>query len=118
MGATVDKAKGRAKEATGAIADNDELRREGKLDQAAGKVKAAAEKLVDNVRDTVTVSPTRSVFMNGYPLPLVTLRDPVKSAEEQAAIVALAQEAGGVKRVDNQITTMTASVLLDPRISE
>lgn len=53
MGARVDKAKGCAKEATGAIADDDELRREGKLDQAVGKVKDAAEKVVDKVRDAV-----------------------------------------------------------------
>jgi uncharacterized protein YjbJ (UPF0337 family) len=53
MGATVDKAKGRAKEAAGALTDDDELRREGKLDQAVGKVKDAAEKVVDKVRDAV-----------------------------------------------------------------
>ncbi len=34
-----DEIKGRIKEAAGAITDNDELRREGKIDQAAGKVK-------------------------------------------------------------------------------
>ena len=53
MGATVDKAKGQAKEAAGALTDDDELRREGKLDQAVGKVKDAAEKVVDKVRDAV-----------------------------------------------------------------
>lgn len=53
MSATVDKAKGRAKEAAGAITDDDKLRREGKLDQAAGKMKDAAEKVVDKVRDAV-----------------------------------------------------------------
>ena len=53
MGATVDKAKGRAKEAAGALTDDDELRREGKLDQVVGKVKDAAEKVVDKVRDAV-----------------------------------------------------------------
>jgi uncharacterized protein YjbJ (UPF0337 family) len=43
--------KGRVKEAAGALTDDDKLRREGKLDQAAGKVKRAAEKVVDKVKD-------------------------------------------------------------------
>ena len=34
---------------------------------------------------------------------VVTLRGPVKSAEEKAAIASVAQKTGGVKRVDNQI---------------
>ena len=34
---------------------------------------------------------------------VVTLRGPVKSAEEQATIVSLAQKTNGVKRVDNQL---------------
>jgi uncharacterized protein YjbJ (UPF0337 family) len=48
-----DEAKGRLKEAAGALTDNDELRREGKIDQAAGKVKKTAEKVVDKVKDAV-----------------------------------------------------------------
>lgn len=51
---TIDKAKGRVKEAAGALADDDELRQEGKLDQAAGAVKNAAEKAVDTVKKVVT----------------------------------------------------------------
>ena len=43
----IDEAKGRAKEAAGALTDNDDLKREGKVDKAAGKVKDA----VDNVKD-------------------------------------------------------------------
>jgi len=50
---TMDKAKGRAKEAAGALTDDDKLRREGKLDQAAGAVKNAAEKAVDKVKEAV-----------------------------------------------------------------
>jgi uncharacterized protein YjbJ (UPF0337 family) len=46
-----DEIKGRVKEAAGAITDNDQLRREGKIDQAAGKVKQAAQKAVDKVQD-------------------------------------------------------------------
>ena len=48
-----DEIKGRIKEAAGAITDNDELRREGKIDQAAGKVKQAAQKVVEKVQDAV-----------------------------------------------------------------
>jgi len=44
---------GRVKEAAGAIADDDSLRREGKLDQATGKVKQTAEKVIDKVTDAV-----------------------------------------------------------------
>jgi len=46
-----DEVKGRIKEAAGAITDNDELRREGKIDQAAGKIKQAAQKVVEKVQD-------------------------------------------------------------------
>jgi uncharacterized protein YjbJ (UPF0337 family) len=45
--------KGRVKEAAGAITDNDKLRREGKIDQAAGKVKQAAEKAVDKTKEAL-----------------------------------------------------------------
>jgi osmotically-inducible protein OsmY len=34
---------------------------------------------------------------------VVTLRGPVKSAEERSTIASVAQRAGGVKRVDNQL---------------
>jgi len=50
---TIDKVKGRVKEAAGALADDDELRREGKVDQAAGAVKNAADKVVDTVKKAV-----------------------------------------------------------------
>ena len=39
------------KEAAGAIADDDKLRREGKIDQASGKVKQAADKAVQKVKE-------------------------------------------------------------------
>lgn len=58
---TIDKTKGRLKEAAGALADDDELRNEGKLDQAVGKVKDAAgavkdkvDQAIDKARDAVT----------------------------------------------------------------
>jgi uncharacterized protein YjbJ (UPF0337 family) len=53
-----EEAKGKLKEAAGAITDDDELRNEGKADSASGKtkqkidqVKDAAEDAVDRVRD-------------------------------------------------------------------
>ncbi len=48
-----DEVKGRIKEAAGALSDNDQLRREGKIDQAAGKVKQVAQKAVDKVQQKV-----------------------------------------------------------------
>lgn len=46
--------KGRAKEAAGALTDDEDLKQEGKVDQAAAKVKDAAEGAVDKVKDAVT----------------------------------------------------------------
>ena len=53
MAGKMDELKGRAKEAAGAITNNDRLRREGKADQAVGKVKQAVEKVVDGVKKSV-----------------------------------------------------------------
>ncbi len=54
MGGTIDKAKGRMKEAAGALADDPALEREGKLDRAAGRVKDGIEKAVDGLREKLT----------------------------------------------------------------
>ena len=54
MSGAIDKAKGRLKEAAGALADDDALKREGKIDQAAGTAKDKAEKAVDAIKDTLT----------------------------------------------------------------
>jgi uncharacterized protein YjbJ (UPF0337 family) len=54
MAGESDKIKGRAKEAAGALSNDDELRREGKVDQAAGKAKDAAAKGVEKAKDAVT----------------------------------------------------------------
>ena len=54
MAGTVDKAKGRMKEAAGALTGDEELKSEGKVDQAAGKVKGAVAKVVDKVKHAVT----------------------------------------------------------------
>jgi uncharacterized protein YjbJ (UPF0337 family) len=51
MSANTDGAKGRVKEAAGALTGDDDLKREGKTDQAAGKVKEKVEGVVDAIKD-------------------------------------------------------------------
>jgi uncharacterized protein YjbJ (UPF0337 family) len=51
----IDKAKGRLKEAAGALTGNKRLKEEGRVDQAKGSVKDA----VDKVADTLTGKPKR-----------------------------------------------------------
>jgi uncharacterized protein YjbJ (UPF0337 family) len=53
MDGQVDDLKGRAKEAAGDLTDNDRLKREGKSDQAAGKVKQKVEDAKDWVDDKI-----------------------------------------------------------------
>ena len=50
MGGRTDVAKGRIKEAAGALTGNDRLRAEGRADQAVGKTKQAVRKTVETVR--------------------------------------------------------------------
>ncbi len=49
----IDEAKGRIKEAAGDLTDNDDLKREGKADQAAANVKQGVEKAADKASDAV-----------------------------------------------------------------
>lgn len=51
MSGTAEKVTGRIKEAAGALSDDDQLRREGKGDQLAGKAKDLADRAIDKVRD-------------------------------------------------------------------
>jgi len=51
---TADKAKGRIKRAAGDLADDEDLRREGKVDQAAGTAKEKVGDAADKVKDAVT----------------------------------------------------------------
>ena len=58
MGGDMDKATGRVKQAVGDLTDDDDLRREGKTDEAAGKTKDVidkaqrkAEDMVDDVKE-------------------------------------------------------------------
>lgn len=65
MGGKLDQIKGRIKEAAGALADDDNLKKEGNLDQAVGKVKEKAEKAMDTIKDALTEQKTsqQSVMM-------------------------------------------------------
>jgi uncharacterized protein YjbJ (UPF0337 family) len=54
MAGTLDKAKGRVKQAAGDLTDDPTLKREGKLDELAGDVKDGIEKAIDTVKDAVT----------------------------------------------------------------
>jgi uncharacterized protein YjbJ (UPF0337 family) len=58
VGGKFDEAKGRVKEAAGALADDSDLKAEGKTDRAAGALKdkladatAAAEGAIDKIKD-------------------------------------------------------------------
>lgn len=53
MSAKTDVVKGRLKEAAGALTGNDDLRAEGKTDQAVGRAKQVAEKAVDKVAKAI-----------------------------------------------------------------
>lgn len=48
-----DDAKGRVKEAAGSLTDDDDLKREGKVDQGTGKVKDGVEKVSDKIKDAL-----------------------------------------------------------------
>jgi len=53
MNGKTDVVKGRLKEAAGALTDNDDLRAEGKTDQAIGKVKQIVQKGIGTVERAV-----------------------------------------------------------------
>lgn len=46
----MDETKGRMKEAAGDLTDNEDLKREGKLDKAKGSVKDAVDKVGDKLK--------------------------------------------------------------------
>ena len=52
----MDKAKGRAKEAAGALKGDANLKRKGQNDQAAGSVKKGVDKAGDKIKDAVDKS--------------------------------------------------------------
>ena len=49
----LDEAKGRAKEAAGAITDDDKLKHDGKADRVAGKVKDVVDSVKDKAKEAV-----------------------------------------------------------------
>jgi len=48
-----DELKGRVKEAAGALTGNKKLKREGKADQAVGKMKQKVAKVMDKIKETL-----------------------------------------------------------------
>jgi len=53
MSGTADKAEGRIKQAAGDLTDNEDLKNEGKKDEAAGKVKDTVDAAKDKANDAV-----------------------------------------------------------------
>jgi uncharacterized protein YjbJ (UPF0337 family) len=51
MGENLDEMKGRIKEAAGSLTDDEDLKREGKIDRASGKVKEGVDKVRDKAED-------------------------------------------------------------------
>jgi uncharacterized protein YjbJ (UPF0337 family) len=49
-----DEVKGRVKEAAGALTGDKKLKRQGKADQAVGKIKQKVEKVIDKVKHAVS----------------------------------------------------------------
>jgi uncharacterized protein YjbJ (UPF0337 family) len=52
-GGKTDELKGRVKEAAGALTGDERLKREGQVDQAVGKIKQKADKVIDKVKKAV-----------------------------------------------------------------
>jgi uncharacterized protein YjbJ (UPF0337 family) len=48
-----DEMKGRAKEAAGDLTDDEDLKKEGKVDRAGGAIKDKVDKATDKVKDAV-----------------------------------------------------------------
>ena len=53
MGEKLDDAKGRMKEAAGDLTNDDDLKREGKVDRASGKVKEKVSEVAEKVKRAV-----------------------------------------------------------------
>jgi uncharacterized protein YjbJ (UPF0337 family) len=49
----LDDAKGRLKESAGDLTGNEDMKRDGQTDQAAGKVKEGVDKVTDKVKDVL-----------------------------------------------------------------
>jgi uncharacterized protein YjbJ (UPF0337 family) len=53
MGGNMDEAKGRMKEATGDMLDDDEMKKEGKTDRMGATAKEKAGEVVDKAKDVI-----------------------------------------------------------------
>ena len=53
MAGEADKTKGAVKKAIGELTDNEDLKREGEIDEASGKIKEVTEKVADQARDAI-----------------------------------------------------------------
>jgi uncharacterized protein YjbJ (UPF0337 family) len=53
MAGGIDETKGRIKEAVGELTDDEDLKHEGDIDKASGKVKEMTEHVADKARDAV-----------------------------------------------------------------
>ena len=53
MSENVDEAKGRAKEAAGALTDDEDLKNEGRVDKAASSIKEKVDGVADKVKDRI-----------------------------------------------------------------
>jgi uncharacterized protein YjbJ (UPF0337 family) len=51
MASNIDEAKGRSKRAAGELTGDDDLKREGTIDKAAGKAKETVDKAADKAKD-------------------------------------------------------------------
>ena len=49
-----DELKGRVKEAAGVLTGDEKLKREGKADQAVGKIKQVVEKVIDKIKHALS----------------------------------------------------------------
>jgi uncharacterized protein YjbJ (UPF0337 family) len=52
-GGRTDELKGRVKEATGALTGDEELKREGRVDQTVGKIKQKTDEIIDKIKEAL-----------------------------------------------------------------
>ena len=53
MSGKAEEIKGRVRESVGVMTNDERLKEQGKVDQASGKIKQTAEKVINRVRDAV-----------------------------------------------------------------
>jgi uncharacterized protein YjbJ (UPF0337 family) len=53
MSGKAEEIKGRVKESVGVMTNDERLKEQGKVDQASGKIKQTADKMINKVRDAV-----------------------------------------------------------------